>query len=311
VGTNTSDDEYCERVLTTKNLRYGALAALVILGSIGIFLTWRGINSTGSNALARIRGAGTIRIGYAVEAPYIYFDKGGRLTGLEYDTSQVIASRMDIAQVEWVQTDFGELIPDLQEGRFDLISSGMFITSERARLVDFSEPVFHVRLALLVAKGNPYGLHSYEDVRSHPGVKVAVLGNSIEQSMMKQLGVADERIVRVPDALTGRAAVESGVADCMALSLPSVQRIVLQQALGTAEIAEPFSQPLLPGIEKTGYGAAAFRKQDTSLRDAWNRELARFIGSPEHLAILAKYGFSPKDLPGNSTSESILATGTP
>ena len=43
------------------------------------------------DSLARVRRAGVLRIGYAIEAPYLFLDAGGKLTGLEYETAQAVA----------------------------------------------------------------------------------------------------------------------------------------------------------------------------------------------------------------------------
>ena len=39
------------------------------------------------------------------------------------------------------------------------------------------------------------------------------------------------------------------------------------------EVVADFQQPVIDGVEVIGYGAAAFRKEDVELRDAFNAEL--------------------------------------
>lgn len=285
--------------------------ALVILAVIGALWLGLDLSSARRDTWARIRRDGVVRIGYAIEAPYIFLDASGRLTGLEYETNQAIAARLAIPRTEWVQTEFGSLISELEEGRFDVIAAGMFITPERAQRVNFSEPTFHVRQALLVQVGNPYRLHSYADVQHNPQVKVAVLRGAIEEQILRQMGASETQIISVPDALTGRVAVESGIADCLALSWPTIQLMAQQQSLGHTEIAQPFVQPSVPGEHLVGFGAVALRKTDETLRDAWNQQLLQFIGSPEHLLLLARFGFSAEDLPGSVTTDMILSREIP
>ncbi len=282
----------------------GAAAALGAVGLAGFL-----IRSPRKGSWERIRREGVIRIGYAVEAPYAFLDARGEPTGLEVDVARSVAVSLKIPRMDWIQTDFALLLSELEEGRFDAVAAGVFITSERAKRVLFSEPTFRVRQALLVRTGNPSGLHAYEDALGNEGTKIAVLHGSIEEGMIRDMGLPKSRIVVVPDALTGRMAVETGLVDGLALSLPAVRNMALRQMLGLTEAAEPFAQPSRPGVRFMGYGAVVFRKTDHSLCREWNRGLKAFVGSEEHHRLLARYGLTPGDLPGNITTSTILASG--
>lgn len=259
--------------------------------------------------LARIQREGVIRIGYAVEPPYVFLNAQGALTGLEIEVAKCIVARLGIPRIEWQMTEFGALISDLEAGRFDVISAGMFITPERAQRVCFSEPTFHVHPALLVQSGNPDGLHAYEDVIKLPHIKIAVLHGSVEEAMIRELGVPDAQLIVVPDALTGRFAVESGLAGGLALSSPTIRFMALQQNLGLTEIAQPFTAPTFSGAQITGFGAAVFRKTDTVLLEAWNRQLSGFLGKTEHHRLLTRFGFNDAELPTAVTTAEILSSG--
>jgi len=51
-----------------------------------------------------------------------------------------------------------------------------------------------------------------------------------------------------------------------------------------------------------------FRKADSDLLGAWNNAMAGFIGSPEHLRMLARYGLGEEVLPGKVTTSDILSS---
>ena len=72
--------------------------------------------------LERARDAGKVRVGYANMAPYGFADVDGRLTGEAPEIARIILSRMGIAEVEGVVTDYESLVPDLKAGRFDVIA---------------------------------------------------------------------------------------------------------------------------------------------------------------------------------------------
>jgi len=178
-------------------------------------------------------------IGYAETPPYAFALDNGTVTGESPAVARVIAARLGVADIEWRVVEFGDLVAELEAGRIDLIAAGMLITAERAARVAFSEPTFRVQPGLLVAEGNPFGLHAYADVVANSAVRIVVLEGSLEERMLRNLGLSADRLVRVPDALTGRVAVESGQAQCLALSRPSL-RWMVRSAPGTVELSEPF-----------------------------------------------------------------------
>ena len=282
-------------------LLVAAVTAITLMAALLYWVTHQ------DTSLSRLQKEGVIRIGYAVEAPYAFLEPGQDVTGESPEVARVIVARLGIGHIEWRQVEFGNLIDELQSERIDVIAAGMFITRERAKIVSFSEPTFHVSQGLLVAKGNPRQLHSYEQIVAQPNLKIAVLAGSIEEQLLLQLGISKNQLVIVPDALTGRIAVEAGVVDGMALSAPTIQSMVLQGQVGKVEAAQPFEQPRLAAQNHMGYGAFAFRKQDIALLKAWNALEKVYIGSPEHLKLISRFGFTQAELPGSTTTLELSA----
>lgn len=249
------------------------------------------------SSLSDILRRGSIRVGYAIEAPYAFLEADGTTTGLDPELARLIARQLGIQRIEFRLVDFGSLIAGLNSGQFDVVAAGMFITPERDRLVAFSEPTFQVRPGLLVRLGNPRNLHSYQDIVRDPEARVAALSGSVEQAALIQAGVPPERIKNVPDARSGRLLVDTAQVDAFALSAPAVQWMTMRDRMLNAEPARPFQTTPYEGSPRAAAGAMAFRKADVSLRSAWDRELKRFVGSPEHLRLAASFGFSTSDLP--------------
>lgn len=71
--------------------------------------------------------------------PYIIRDEAGGLTGFDHQVMSEICTRTG-HDCTWEIAPFGELIPGVAEGRFDVVLGGMAITPERRALVDFSIP---------------------------------------------------------------------------------------------------------------------------------------------------------------------------
>lgn len=243
-----------------------------------------------------------LRLGYAAEAPYAFVDERGRVTGAIPELARLVAGRLGLP-VTFVQSDFGGLIDQLVEGRYDLIASGLFITPERARRVTFSAPTFQAVDAALVRRGNPLRLHSLDDART-AGAAVVVLGASVEEAMVRSAGIAHDRTIVVPDAAAARRALEAGVADLLLNTEPTVHWMAQRHAADRFEIAEPFA------VNASGaphVGAFAFRQGQDVLVAAWNRVLDEVIGSPEHLALVEPFGFTRRSLPPSGTEQAAEA----
>lgn len=239
------------------------------------------------HSLDRLRQAGSIRIGYAVEAPYAFVSPDGSVTGEAPEIARRMAAGLGIARVEWRQMEFSELIGALQADRIDVAAAGLFITSDREARVSFSVPTMAVRPALLVARGNPKAVASYEQA-ARSGAHMAVLEGSMEQQILLRLGVPAAHILVVPDALTGQHAVESGLADALLLSEPTLLWMARQDQLGRTDLLVP--RRGRGADDNYGHPAFAFRRDATQLRSAWNSVLVPYLGSSDHRALLMSLG---------------------
>jgi hypothetical protein len=60
------------------------------------------------------------------------------------------------------------------------------------------------------------------------------------------------------------------------------------------------------------YGAFAFRKADKGLMREFNSILKQFIGTPEHLALVRRFGITAADLPAQGvTAKALCQFGNP
>jgi len=290
------------RMSRLKGLVWGGLGALLVVASLALY--WM---EASDGSLERVRTAAGLRVGFAVEEPHAFYGRSGEVSGLSPEVARRVAARLGIRDIEWRLLEFGALLKELKAGRIDMVAAGMFITPERAAQVRFSDPVFHVRPGLLVARGNPHRLHSYADVLARGKIRVAVLTGSVEADAFQQAWTNEPRLIMVPDAETGRVAVETGLADALTLSAPTITWMALRHQLGKTELAHPFD-PTGPMLEKcSGYGAFVFRKEDKALLEAWNREQRAFIATDEYRALMGTFGFGHDALPGGTTAAEVLA----
>ena len=258
------------------------------------------------STLAQARDKGTIRVGYANEAPYAYYDpEQDRLTGEAPEIARHVFKEMGIAKIEGILTEFGALIPGLKANRFDVIAAGMYITPERCKEVTFSNPTYGIGEGFIVQKNNPKNLHSYEDVAKHVTAKLGVVAGTVEISYAKALGIPDARLMIFPDALSALAGVQTDRIDAFAATSLTIQTLINKAKDERIERAKPFRDPVIKRKEILGYGAFALRKEDKDLIHALNIGLAEFLGSKTHLDMVKPFGFTKHELPGDVTAEEL------
>jgi arginine/ornithine transport system substrate-binding protein len=92
-----------------------------------------------------------LRIG--VEGAYPPFnqaDKKGRLSGFDIDIANALCKVLQTS-CSFVRQRWDRMIPDLVDGKYDLVVSSMSITAERQQRIDFTSP-YYVTPANFVAK---------------------------------------------------------------------------------------------------------------------------------------------------------------
>lgn len=260
------------------------------------------------STLAQAKAKGTIRVGYANEAPYAYYDpEKDRLTGEAPEIARHVFQKMGIEKIEGVLTEFGALIPGLKARRFDVIAAGMYITPERCKEVAFSNPTYGIGEGFIVKKNNPRNLHSYEDVAKHETAKLGVVAGSVEIGYARALGIPDTRVLIFPDALAALAGVQTDRIDALAATSLTIQTLVNKAQDERIERAKPFRDPVIKKKEIIGYGAFALRKEDKDLIQALNKGLAEFLGSKAHLDMVIPFGFTKHDLPIDVTAAELCS----
>jgi polar amino acid transport system substrate-binding protein len=248
----------------------------------------------GGDLLERLRAEGTVRLGIAGEIPFGYIDRDGAFTGEAPEIAKVVFRRLGVGRVQPVPTEFGSLIPGLRARQFDVVSAGMYVTPTRCAQVIFADPDYQMRDAFIVARGNPKGLHRYEDV-ARTRARLATGTGYAELDYAIAAGVDRDGIRILPDQLAGLLAVEQGRVDAFAGTSITVQNVVRQSGDGLVEATEPF-QPMLDGKPAIGAGAFAFHPSERNLRDAFNRELHELRQSGELQRIMEPFGFTQAEM---------------
>ncbi|AWM88083.1 glutamine ABC transporter substrate-binding protein [Microvirga sp. 17 mud 1-3] len=104
-------------------------------------------------SVAQAQTPETLRV--ATDATFMPFEfqENGKLTGFDIELVEAVAQKMG-KKVEWTSIDFKGLIPGLLAKRFDMAVSAIYITDERKKVVDFTDPYYPGGLVMLVKKDN-------------------------------------------------------------------------------------------------------------------------------------------------------------
>ena len=228
---------------------------------------------------------GVIRVGTdASYPPMSSFAPDGRtIIGMEPDLGSEIGRVLGV-RVEFVNTEFTELLSDVAGGKLDLGMSAMTDTPERARTVDFVN-YFSAGTSIVVQHGNPAGISDLQDLCGHV---VAVEAGTIQVDLLTrtQANCADDLMTvqeyeTNSDALlqlrTGRAvAVLNDLPVAVFLATDPRTRAHYQLASNTQY--EPGPYGILVGQRQLG------------LRDAIQGALEALIHSGVYDDVLTRWG---------------------
>jgi polar amino acid transport system substrate-binding protein len=136
---------------------------------------------------------------------------------------------------------------------------------------------------LLVRKGNPKRLHSYESLAKHPNATITVMAGAAEHGFARRAGVPEHRILPLQDPGAMLSAVKTSRADAASLTPSSITEMA-KKGGDDVEMAKPFESP--PWAMK--YIAAPFHKDAVALREAFNRGLKEYVTSAHYQDVLAR-----------------------
>ncbi|MCG7334524.1 ectoine/hydroxyectoine ABC transporter substrate-binding protein EhuB [Sporosarcina sp. ACRSM] len=269
-----------------RKFKFGILATVILL-----LLAACGNEGNGSSGdiLSSLQDKGQVKVGFANEKPYAY-EEDGELKGAAVDIAKAIFKNLGVEEVDGHLSDFQQLIPGLNAGKFDVITAGMAITPDRCTNVAFGEPEMKYGEGLIVESGNPMKLHSYQDIAANPEITVAVMSGATEKAFLLAEGVAESQITMVPDIPASFSAVESGRAHATTGTEMTIKMALESSNQDKLEFVNDFEQPNIEGVPS--YGAAAFRQDNEALKDAYNAELKKLKASGELAAIIEPYGFT-------------------
>jgi polar amino acid transport system substrate-binding protein len=233
------------KTIRLKILRALLLAALAV--SAGARAADQGLWD--KSTLNAILQRGELRVG--LEAGYVPFeirDRQGNIIGFDVDLAKKMASELKV-KVSFVNTQWDGIIPALLTDKFDILMSGMTITSERNLQVNFAKPYIVVGQTILLARRLAAKVKSYKDLNDPQYTVATKLGTSGETACRRYLPLAHLRTYETE--ADAALEVRNGRADAFVYDLPFNSVYVAQYPDNLVHLKEPFThEPLGWAIRK-------------------------------------------------------------
>ncbi|GHC06946.1 substrate-binding periplasmic protein [Cerasicoccus arenae] len=112
----------------------------ILLAALWLCLTplWAD-ETTPAKPAPKFLPTGELRVGINPEQPPLIFIDNERISGLEADLARAFALDLDVP-LNFIVMEWDELLPALNDGKIDIIMSGMSATEIRAVRINFSKP---------------------------------------------------------------------------------------------------------------------------------------------------------------------------
>ena len=161
-----------------------------------------------------IQGSGELRVGVAV-APPMTVEKNGVPGGPNLIPLRHLAEELGVELVP-VSATWNNIVAGLQAGRYD-VAANLDSTLERAKAIQFSEPVYEYQGVFVVEASSPYS--SSADILKS-GEQVAVAQGSAPAAAVQEAGA---KILELADYTNALQAVQAGRAIAVFTDLPTAE----------------------------------------------------------------------------------------
>lgn len=188
----------------------------------------------------------------AAWAPWDYYNEAGDLVGIDIEIIKEIA-KVEGFNVKFTVMSWSSLIPAVKMGKADMTGGGMTITEEREEQVDFTEPYWFTKMAVMV--------HEDADLNIFSALtNGAVVGNQssttwemwVQKNLIdKGYDVKQKLYETAPQVIQ---AVISGKVDSCLNDLTSAERIVAKgksvKIVGSFKTKEAYGYAVKEGNDK-------------------------------------------------------------
>ncbi len=242
-------------------------------------------------SLDRVRKEGIV-LGESGNAPHSMLDPNTKeASGIDVEINNAVLDWLGVEKrtIEWMP--WGSEIPALLSKRTDVIAQNIHVNPERVKVISFTGPAWWYGPIVLVQKGNPDGIKSYDDFK---GKEVGAIAGSAAENYLHRIGANTQPF-------------KSESEELQSLNQGRLKYVVEDDVIFTefqkenpnsnieALTSIPAPDDIIYG---GGYGNARFglRKEDCQLRVAYTTALAELRANGFISSVLKKYGLSDRNL---------------
>ncbi|ADU69257.1 glutamine ABC transporter substrate-binding protein [Pantoea sp. At-9b] len=219
------------------------------------------------------QAADPIRVAIDPTFPPMEYIQNNQRTGFDVDLAAALSKQMGRP---WVYTDmdFKAMVPSVLAGRQDIVLSAIYITDDRKKVVDFTDPYFSAGLVVMVKKGDTR-IKTPQDLA---GKRVAVqVGTKSVKVLADQFPSAQSVEVEKNEEMFN--SLEAGRADAVVTGKPAA--LLYSKTRGTTQILpEPLTHE--------EYGIAV-SKREPELRQQLNDALKAIKADGTYDALQKKW----------------------
>jgi polar amino acid transport system substrate-binding protein len=233
------------------------------------------------DTLATIRKRGVLRVGVALSEPTVMHDAGGKLVGFSIDAARRLAEDMGVG-VEFVETSWSSIIPELLNRETDLIMSGLWVTVPRALVINFTTPTAVEGIHVIASRAAAAKFKTPADL-DLPGTKLVVYAGTLQERLAARR-FPKATLVKVSGDTDHLAPVLAGEAD--AALVPTFAPEVIVRA-APDRLALPFAKALSSasaaiGVRKGDYDFVNFLESWLAVQrdEGWLDERTSYWADP-------------------------------
>ncbi len=209
--------------------------------------------------------------------PFAYIDKTGKPSGFDVEAMDWIAKEIGV-EVTHQPIEWDGIITSLLTKKIDIIASGMSITEERAKKVDFSIPYWVIKQVMVTKSDSALTIDNLLKEKKTIGVQQGtseakwLKEEAAKQGWNFELRYYNSAPLAIEDVLNGR------------IDAAAMDDAPAKDAAGKKDvkIAGTF------GMDDETFGYAV-RKDDKELLAKVNAALEKLMASPEWDALVEKY----------------------
>jgi polar amino acid transport system substrate-binding protein len=222
-----------------------------------------------------------LRVGVALSEPTVMHDAGGKLVGFSIDAARRLAEDMGVG-VEFVETSWSSIIPELLNRETDLIMSGLWVTVPRALVINFTTPTAVEGIHVIASRAAAAKFKTPADL-DLPGTKLVVYAGTLQERLAARR-FPKATLVKVSGDTDHLAPVLAGEAD--AALVPTFAPEVIVRA-APDRLALPFAKALSSasaaiGVRKGDYDFVNFLESWLAVQrdEGWLEERTSYWADP-------------------------------